>query len=295
MHIALTGASGFIGSVLARHLVGAGHTITALVRPTSRTYHIEPLVTRLVLGDQADEEAWPSLLDGADCVIHNAVDWDGLKSGDLDQHLQSNLLGSIKLIEAAGDRQFIYISSVAVHHDMRPRWAGQVDEDHPTRPSSLYGALKAAVEAHLWAAHFSRGLHFASFRPCAVYGVDPRLTRSIGYPIVRQVRQEARFDKPGGGKFVHVDDVAAAVCSAVGNENAHGVYNLADCYARWADLAVMAAELLNVEAEIDLSSPPAPQNLFTKDAAASLGVALDRGHEGIRGHLAELVKVMGME
>jgi hypothetical protein len=44
---------------------------------------------------------------------------------------------------------------------------------------------------------------------------------------------------------------------------------------------------------IDLSSPPEPQNRFTKDAARALGASLDRGHDGLRTHLAQLVRAMG--
>ncbi|UCD76438.1 MAG: NAD(P)-dependent oxidoreductase [Phycisphaerales bacterium] len=295
MHVALTGASGFIGSTIARHLHEAGHTVAGLLRSSSRGDHVEPYLTRLVIGDQADETVWPELLEGAQCLIHNSVDWEALRSGDLDRHLQSNLAGSLKLFGAARDRQLVFISSVAVHHDMRPRWEGRVDEDHPTRPASLYGALKAALEAHLWAAHFERGQHTASLRPCAVYGIDPALRRSIGYSIVKQLQEGKAFTRTGGGKFVHVDDVAAAVCAVVGNPEANGrVFNLADCYARWADLAVMARDFLGVEVEIDLSSPSQPKNQFTKDAARSLGVELDRGQEGIRDHLRELIEVMNI-
>ena len=293
MRIAITGVSGFIGSVIARKLAEAGHQITGLVRGSSRRGHIEGHVDTFVEGDQADERLWPRLLDGADCVIHNSVDWKSVRANKLDDHLRSNLLPSIKLMHAAAPRQFIFISTIAVHHDMRPRWAGEVDEDHPTRPGSLYGAYKASVEAHLWAAHVSLGLHGCALRPCGVYGIDPNLRRSIGYLIIEQVKREKRFDKPGGGKFVHVEDVADTALACVGNDDANGrVFNLADCYARWADLAQMAANLLGVEADIDLSSPPAPKNLFSKDAVHGLGVKLDRGHDGLREHLRSLIGAM---
>jgi nucleoside-diphosphate-sugar epimerase len=290
MRVAITGVSGFIGSFVARHLKDAGHAVTGLVRPTSRRDHIEPFVDRFVVGDQADESIWPDLLQAADCIVHNSVDWPALKRDDPADHLRSNLLASLKLLDAAGSRQFVFISTIAVHHDMRPRWAGRVDEDHPTRPGSLYGAYKAAVEAHLWAAHFSRGADVCALRPCAVYGIDPDLKRSIGYPIIEQLRRTQRYDKAGGGKFVHVEDVAAAAVAAVGNPVASGkVYNLADCYARWADLAQMAAEEMGIEAEIDLASPAQPKNVFTKNAVQSLGVKLDRGHDGLRAHLRRLI------
>ncbi|MEQ8770495.1 MAG: NAD(P)-dependent oxidoreductase [Phycisphaerales bacterium] len=296
MRIALTGVSGFIGSVTARHLAEAGHQVTGLVRETSRRDHIESVVDRFVVGDHADRSCWDELLDGADCVIHNSADWRSIRSGDTDfaTHLQSNLVGSLELLKKSAPRQFVFVSTIAVHHDMRPRWEGSIDEDHPSRPGSDYGAYKAAVEAHLWAEHFSKQRHTSAVRPCGVYGIDPNLERSIGFPIIEKVRAGQRVTRSGGGKFVHVDDVAAALTASVGNDAASGqVYNLADCYARWGDFAVWAGEALGVEAQVELSSPAEPKNVFMKDAARSLGVPLDRGHEGLRRHVRELVARMG--
>jgi nucleoside-diphosphate-sugar epimerase len=294
MHIALTGASGFIGSVAARQLHAQGHTVQALVRPSSRRDHIAPFIARFVVGEQDDHRVWPELLDGADCVVHNSVDWSAVRGGETDRHLQSNVLGSIRLLEASRPRQFIFISTIAVHHDMRPRWQGVIDEDHPLRPASLYGAYKAAIEAHLWSAHFGHGQHTCALRPCGVYGLDPALERSHGFSLIQKIRRGERIDKPGGGKFVHVDDVAAAIAACVGNADSAGkAYNLVDCYARWADWAALAAQLLDIDADIDFSSPPQPKNVFAKDAAESLGVSLNRGHEGIREALRELISAMG--
>ena len=101
---------------------------------------------------------------------------------------------------AAAPRQFVFLSTVAVHHDILPRWKGFVDEDHPLRPVGLYGAYKAAVEAHLWDAHYRTGQHTCALRPCAVYGIDPNLERSIGYPIVGDIRAGKPFRRAGGGK-----------------------------------------------------------------------------------------------
>jgi nucleoside-diphosphate-sugar epimerase len=269
--------------------------VTGLVRASSRRDHVEPFVDRFVTGSHEDETSWPDFLRAADCVIHNSVDRLAFAPGAAAAaaHRQGNLLGSISLLEASHPRQFVFISTIAVHHDMRARWGGRIDEDHPLRPVSAYGAYKAAVEAHLWAAHFGRGQHTCALRPCAVYGIDPDRPRSIGYPIIEQLRRGQAFTRPGGGKFVHVDDVAAAVVATVGNPDAAGrPFNLVDCYARWADWASFAADILGVTVDIDRSSPPAPKNQFTKDAAHSLGVSLDRGNDGIRTHLRELLGLM---
>ena len=291
MRVALTGASGFIGAALARHATEAGHEVTALVRETSRRDHIENWVDRFVVGSHENPDVMTGLLDGADAVIHNSFDWRVLKSGGLDAHLANNLSGSIALLRASGDRQFIYMSSIAVHHHMHEKWSGSIDESHPTRPGTFYGACKAAVEAHLWAVHAEKAQPFTAIRPCGVYGIDPNRERSIGWPIIEKLRRNEPFTRKGGGKFVHVEDVASCTVACLGNEKASPrVYNLVDCYARWGDWAQMAAEMLGCDVPIDLTSPEEPVNSFEKeDVLADLGVAMNRGHEGIRAHIAEMI------
>jgi len=298
MHIAVTGVSGFIGAEIARQLKAGGHTVAGLVRKTSNRDHLVGVVDRFVVGDHADASCWDELLDGADCVVHNSADWRAIAGNkmDFDQHLQSNVIGSLRLLKASAPRQFVFVSTIAVHHDMRERWGGVIDEDHPLRPGSDYGAYKAAVEAHLWAEHYSAGRNTSAVRPCGVYGVDPRLARSIGFPFIKAIKTGERFDRPGGGKFVHVKDVAAAIVAIVGNTDAAGrPFNLVDCYARWADWAKITGELLGIELDIDFSSSDKPTNEFDMAAAKSLGVDdprfLNRGLDGIREHMRELIEV----
>jgi hypothetical protein len=70
------------------------------------------------------------------------------------------------------------------------------------------------------------------------------------------------------------------------------VYNLVDCYARWADWALLAAEEIGCEVEIDQSSAEAPKNTFiTTNVANDLGVMLNRGTDGIRKQIQDLINV----
>ncbi|MBC8203194.1 MAG: NAD(P)-dependent oxidoreductase [Planctomycetes bacterium] len=294
MHIALTGASGFIGSVITRHAFNAGHTVSALVRNTSKRNHIEKYVQNFVVGTHDDDEAIDCLLQDADIVIHNSFDWSACKSGDLDQHLKTNLHGSIKLLEKSRDRHFIYMSSISVHHHMHPNWNGQIDESHPTRPGSNYGACKAAVEAHMWGANASHGQLVTALRPTAVYGIDPNIERTFGYPMIQSLKEGKPYNKLGGGKFVNVEDVAAATIACIGNpKSSPRVYNLVNCYARWADWATFAAKALGIDINIDTSSPPAPINTFeTEYVTEDLGVKLNRGIQDIEKAVKELLNVM---
>ncbi len=291
MQIAITGSSGFIGAALVRRAVEQGHEVVALVRETSRRDHIEDLVSRFVVGTHDQPDARAALLEGTDAVVHNSFDWPAMK--DFSRHVQGNLVGSLDFLKESGERHFIYMSSIAVHHFMHDRWGGVIDESHPGRPGNDYGALKAAIEAHMWSANASTGQPVTAIRPCGVYGIDPRQNRSIGWPFIERIRRGEAFQRKGGGKFVHVDDVAAATIAAVDTPEASPcVYNLVDCYARWCDWARVISDRLGVEVEIDESSASSPKNMFDTSATSKeLGVPMDRGFDGIISHIDEMISL----
>lgn len=303
MRIALTGASGFIGVSTARLLAQSGHEVIALVRSSSSTEPLEAIEgVEVRRWSQADRASWPDAFRNAEAIIHNSVDWTALRSGDLAAHLDSNLAASIELIHFAHDRgahRFSFVSSVAVHHDMSPAWKGVIDEEHPLRPHGLYGACKAAVEPHLWDAHYRRSMHTTAIRPAAVYGVEPvNLVRSHGFrEAAALIKGETITPEisPGGGKWVHVDDVALALARSIERDGAAGrAFNLADCYAKRTRFAEHARDALGLPEDrvVPDTTPPA-KNVFDKTATQEvLGVPLDRGDDGLREHMAALVEAI---
>jgi len=102
-------------------------------------------------GSLGDDASAASLVHGCQAVVHAALCHPGGGfrggEGDLIPFVERNVLGTLKLIEAAraaGVGRFIFISICAVHEKViegRP-----LDETHPLWPTSHYGAHKGAIE-----------------------------------------------------------------------------------------------------------------------------------------------------
>jgi nucleoside-diphosphate-sugar epimerase len=299
MLIALTGASGFVGSYTARALQRAGHAVRALVRRTSRREHIADAVAEFREGELHDEQALAGLVAGVDCVIHNGADWDALRTAPV-RNFERNVLGSLRLLEAArlaGVPQFIFVSSVAVHHEILP--GGVIDETHPTWPNGIYGAYKAAIESHLKAYHHGYGMNTSAWRPAAIYGIDPNLTRSQWFELVKTARDGGTIRTDHGGKITHVQDVADALTLAAGDDGVAGqFYNLVDRYMYWQRAAEFARDLSGSRAIIEDRAGPGPRNQFNCARAIAFfdrhgnGIALRRGEEGVRAYVGELLAEM---
>jgi nucleoside-diphosphate-sugar epimerase len=298
MLVALTGASGFIGSYIAAALHRAGHEVRALVRSTSRRDHITPFVAQWTEGDAADPQAIAALVAGVDVVIHNANDWHARKLSPVSNY-EKNLLGTLRLLDAtrqAGASQFIFVSSVAVYDEIPPSTNGRITEATATWPGGIYGAHKAAVEPHLKAYHATYGMNTSSWRPAAVYGVDPNLQRSQWFDLIQSAKQGGAIDTPQGGKITHVQDVADALTLAVGDEQVAGqFYNLVDGYMYWQRAAELAKDLSGSAATIIDRKGAGPKNQF--DCAKAIDffdrhgntTALRRGEAGVRAYVAELL------
>ena len=121
LDIALTGATGFIGRYVARHLLEQGHRLRCAYRSGGRREGM-PSETEWVKADLRDADTFPRLVEGCDAVVHAAL-WHPSgtfrgNEGDLGENLQWNLMGSLALVEAArqeGYGRFVFVSTCAVH------------------------------------------------------------------------------------------------------------------------------------------------------------------------------------
>jgi dihydroflavonol-4-reductase len=115
LKVFLTGATGFLGSHVARVLAEKGIQLRLLVRPSSDLRNIADLNAERVIGDLREPSSFEKALDSCDAVFHVAADYR-LWVRDPDQMHRSNVEGTRGLLEAAkkrGVKRVVYTSSVA--------------------------------------------------------------------------------------------------------------------------------------------------------------------------------------
>ena len=138
----ITGATGFVGSHVARVLAGQGADLRLLVRAGSDTQNIEGLNAERVIGDLRDPASIEQAMAGCDTVFHVAADYR-LWVRDPDQMYQSNVEGTRAVLDAARKnrvRRVVHTSSVAT---MGFTSNGHLaDEDSPVKLESMIGPYK---------------------------------------------------------------------------------------------------------------------------------------------------------
>lgn len=142
MKIFLTGATGFLGSHVARVLAGRGADLRLLVRRTSNLKNLEGLNAETVTGDLRDPASLEKAMSGCDTVFHVAADYR-LWLRDPNEMYRSNVEGTRAILDAArknGVRSVVYTSSVAT---IGFTGNGQpADEDSPVSLSEMIGHYK---------------------------------------------------------------------------------------------------------------------------------------------------------
>jgi dihydroflavonol-4-reductase len=141
----VTGATGFLGSHVARVLADQGAQLRLLVRASSDLRNIDGLDADRVVGDLRDPDSISKALSGCDVVFHVAADYR-LFVRDPDEMYRSNVEGTRALLEAArkqGVRRVVYTSSVATMGFHSGSNNGRVaDEQSPVSLADMIGHYK---------------------------------------------------------------------------------------------------------------------------------------------------------
>src|SRR5450631_2748971 len=144
----VTGATGFLGSHVARVLAEQGAELRLLVRLTSDPRNLEGLKADRVVGDLRDAASIEKALSGCDVVFHVAADYR-LWVRDPDEMYRSNVEGTRSLLEAArkqGVRRVVYTSSVATmgfsSNNGNAKQGNVANEDSPVALTDMIGPYK---------------------------------------------------------------------------------------------------------------------------------------------------------
>ncbi|MGH2377164.1 MAG: NAD-dependent epimerase/dehydratase family protein [Candidatus Limnocylindria bacterium] len=223
MRYFITGASGFLGGVLARQLRQAGHEVVALVRRPDAAPKLAELGVELRAGDLNDAESVRAAMRGADGIFHAAA-WykvgqsamtagpGGARGGGqerLDAY-RVNVDGTRTVVEAMRDLgvpRGVYTSTVAVFGDTKGR---VVDETYRTE-----GPFPSWYAETKWHAHYevalpmiAAGLPLVIVQPGVIYGIgDHSPMRGV---IDAYLRGRLSVVPSGmAASWGHVDDTAA--------------------------------------------------------------------------------------
>jgi len=220
--VAVTGATGFLGSHVCEALIAAGIGVRAACRATSSLRRLRKTNAVVIEIDFADPGSLDELLDGCRGVIHCA----GVVAADEATYQRVNVDATGALLEAArrsgGVDAFVFVSSLAAGGPAglrQPR-----DESMPDAPVSGYGRSKQAAD-RLVAGDWP--FRTVSLRPPSLYG--PRDREFL--PMLRAAKHGwfARFgDQLEGLSLVDGRDAARAALTVLQNEACTGIYYLDD-------------------------------------------------------------------
>ena len=296
MKIAVTGGTGFLGTYIVRHLANAGHFCRCWRRAAGHPSGLLEMTGPIewVTGQLADARApMAEFVGGCDALVHSALDRPGTTfrggEGDLETFVSRNVLGTIRLLEAAKAAnvgRVVFISTCGVYEqilDDRP-----LDETHPLWPASHYGAHKAAIDAFVHSYGLSGELPVCSLRPCGIYGLAQPVHTTRWYSTVQSIVENEPVMCQGGTKVVHAHDVARAVeilltAPAVAGQ----AYNCCDRYVSDWDVAHLAKEIAGSSSVIH-GQTKVPKHHICTDKMESLGLTFG-GETLLRETVSQLV------
>lgn len=248
MRVLVTGATGFLGSWVARALLSRGLEVRALTRASSRLDNLRGLDLERAEGDVLDPPAVARALRGCDAVVHTAgvVGWDPAVAARMHEVNARGVEVVLGAALEAGVSRAVLTSSVAVIGGAAsPRVA---DERTPSNAAQLgidyfVSKLRGEEAARVLA---SRGLPVSIVRPAVVLGPGDVYRSSAGL-VLALARRSYPVYLEGGASFCDVRDVARGHAEALLRGRPGEVYVLGGHNLVTSELVRRVSQLAGVE------------------------------------------------
>lgn len=262
----VTGATGFIGSTLVRHLVRRKVAVCALIRSKrdARFFGKPNRYLSLLKHDlsTASQEELSRAFPKVSVVVHLAAAGVTDLSCDFRDLTAVNVSGTQKLLEAARDngvRRFIHIGSCFEYGS-----GESLDEGQELRPLSLYAQTKAEASRIVLSSSLLFEWGTAVLRPFMVYGPGEASSRLVPY-LIQNALAGHQIKLTRGGQvrdFVFISDVIQAFMQAAELESVAGEeFNICSGHGvRVKAVAEMVLQLTKSKSELILGALPYREN-----------------------------------
>jgi dihydroflavonol-4-reductase len=244
MKIFITGATGFIGGYLVKHLSETDHELYCFARKTSQIQGLQASGARIIIGDINDKASLVEGMQGCDWIVHLASSFE-LWMPDMRTLYDVNVDGARNVMESAletGIRKVVHISTAAVYGNSN--WPTTEESPFGSYRPSYYAQTKFEGDMIAWRMYLENGLPLVIIYPSAVLGAHD--TKAAGRYLKNFTlgRMPAQVLVNKSFAFVHVKDVCEAIKRALEKEDNIGEkYLISACNMTWGEINRMICEI----------------------------------------------------
>ena len=251
MKVLVPGGASYIGAYLVPQLLADGHYVTVYDTFTfgeawlpRDNGHLE-----IVKADVRDQAAWRKVCKDKDAIIYLAcISRESMcqKYEALAHEVNVECFGpDLEIAKSEGVKRFIYASSVAVYGSSD----APATENHPIRPTSIYGKHKAECEDLLWKAQ-SKDFSCVATRSASVCGYSPRMRLDLTINrMVHDAYRRGSITVEGGEQVrshIHMNDISRFYRRLMDSE-ATGAFNIVAENQKVKDSAAMVSSIIDCD------------------------------------------------